>query len=169
MATDTELRQLAERLGAVLVARGSKVAVAESCTGGWVAKTITDVPGCSGWFDRGVVTYSNAAKQELLGVPDGTLSEHGAVSAATVEAMVTGALTTAPGADLAVAISGVAGPDGGTPTRPVGLVWIAWARRGHPPVARCSQFEGDREVVRRAAVAAALSGLIDEAEQPEVA
>lgn len=169
MDTDSELQELAERLGAIMVARGGTTAIAESCTGGWIAKVVTDIAGSSAWFDRGFVTYTNAAKHELLNVPEATLAEHGAVSAATVEAMVAGALTSSPGTDLAVATSGVAGPGGGTADKPVGLVWFAWARRGHAPVVRCIQFKGDRDSVRRAAVREALKGLIDEAEQPEVA
>lgn len=168
MTTDATLQELAERLGAVTVARGGSITVAESCTGGWLAKIITDIAGSSAWFDRGFVTYTNAAKQELLHVPVTTLDEHGAVSAATVEAMVSGALHAAPNADLAVAISGVAGPGGGTADKPVGLVWFAWARRGHPAVVRCSQFDGDRDHVRRESVRVALEGLIEEAEEPEV-
>lgn len=167
--TDADLQRLAERLGAVLVARGSTVVLAESCTGGWIAKCLTDVPGSSAWFDRGLVTYTNAAKHELLHVPMTTLDEHGAVSAATVEAMVAGALTAAPGGDIAVATSGIAGPGGGTEDKPVGLVWLAWARRGHAPVARCVRLDGDRDQIRRATVRHALEGLIEEAEVPEIA
>jgi len=168
MATDAELEELAERLSAVVVARGSRLVLAESCTGGWLAKLVTDIPGSSAWFDRGFVTYTNAAKEELLHVPANTLAEHGAVSAATVEAMVTGALHAAPGADLALAVSGIAGPGGGTNEKPVGLVWFAWVRRGHPAVVRCAQFDGNRDHVRRASVRVALEGMIEEAEEPEV-
>ena len=165
MTPDRDLYDLAERLGAVLVASGRRLTVAESCTGGWIAKMITDVAGSSSWFDRGFVTYSNAAKQELLGVPATLLQEHGAVSGAAVEAMASGALAATPGADLTAVTSGVAGPGGGTPDKPVGLVWIAWARRGHPAVVRCVRFDGDRESVRRESVRVALEGLIDEAER----
>jgi nicotinamide-nucleotide amidase len=157
------LDALAERLGAVLVARGWRVATAESCTGGGIAEVITRVAGSSAWFEQGFVTYSNAAKQSQLGVPGETLETWGAVSSATVEAMVTGALTRGT-ADLAVAVSGVAGPGGGSPTRPVGTVWLAWARRGFPPEARCIHFPGGRAEVREAAVRAAIEGLIAEAE-----
>lgn len=166
--TDTELEQLARRLGAVAVARGGRLVLAESCTGGWLAKLVTDIPGSSAWFDRGFVTYTNAAKEEVLHVSANTLAEHGAVSAATVEAMVVGALHAAPGADLALAVSGIAGPSGGSRDKPVGLVWFAWARRGHPAVVRCAQFEGDRDQVRREAVRVALEGMITEAEEPEL-
>lgn len=157
------LDELAERLGAVLVARGWRVATAESCTGGGIAEVITRVAGSSAWFEQGFVTYSNAAKQTQLGVPAETLETWGAVSSATVEAMVTGALTRGT-ADLAVAVSGVAGPGGGSPSRPVGTVWLAWARRGAPPEARCMHFPGERAEVREGAIRAAIDGLIAEAE-----
>jgi len=155
--------ELARRAGAVLLARGWRMAAAESCTGGWVAKVVTDVAGSSEWFERGFVTYSNEAKHEMLAVPMATLSEHGAVSAATVEAMATGALTHSH-ADVACAISGVAGPGGGTAEKPVGLVCFAWARRGHPAEARCHQLDGDRAAVRAASVRIAIEGLIEQAE-----
>ena len=132
---------------------------AESCTGGWLAKQITDIPGSSGWFERGFVTYSNDAKVEMLDVREQTLLDEGAVSAATVNEMAAGALAHSH-ADLAVAISGVAGPDGGTPEKPVGLVWIAWQRRGEAPQPERFLFSGDREAVRREAVETALRGLI---------
>ena len=154
---------LAERLGAVLVSRGWRVATAESCTGGGIAEVITRVAGSSAWFEQGFVTYSNAAKQTQLGVPAETLETWGAVSSATVEAMVTGALTHGT-ADAAVAVSGVAGPGGGSPSRPVGTVWLAWARRGYPPEARCIHFPGERAEVREGTIRAALEGLIAEAE-----
>ncbi len=157
------LDALAERLGAVLVARGWSVATAESCTGGGIAEVITRVAGSSAWFEQGFVTYSNAAKQTQLGVTAETLEIWGAVSSATVEAMVTGALTHGT-ADAAVAVSGVAGPGGGSPSRPVGTVWLAWARRGYPPEARCIHFPGDRAAVREGSVRAAIEGLIAEAE-----
>jgi len=165
MTGDQQLRDLAERLGASLLARGSTFAAAESCTGGWIAKLATDIAGSSAWFERGFVVYSNAAKQELLRVPETTLAEHGAVSAATVEAMVSGALTGSC-ADFAVATSGVAGPGGGTADKPVGLVWFAWARRGQSAVVRCSQLTGERDSVRRESVRIALEGLIEEADRP---
>lgn len=151
-------RQLAQRLGE----RGWLLATAESCTGGWVAKCCTDLPGSSGWFDRGFVTYSNAAKQAQLGVSAETLRRHGAVSRATVEAMARGALAHS-GADISVAISGIAGPGGGSDDKPVGTVWIAWAIRDKPPQSRCFHFGGDRDDVRRQAVLSALSGLIENA------
>ncbi len=162
-ASEESSDDLAARLGAVLVARGWKAATAESCTGGGIAEAITRIAGSSAWFDQGFVTYSNAAKHTQLGVPEETIHHHGAVSAATVEAMATGALTHS-SADVAVAVSGVAGPEGGTPTRPVGTVWIAWARRGAAPEAQAAHFPGDREAVREASVRRALEGLITEAE-----
>lgn len=163
MNESESLDALAERLGAAMVAPGWRVATAESCTGGGIAEVITRVAGSSAWFEQGFVTYSNAAKHTQLGVPMETLENWGAVSSATVEAMVTGALTRGT-ADVAVAVSGVAGPNGGTPSRPVGTVWLAWARRGYPPAARCIHFPGGRAEVREGAVRAAIEGLIAEAE-----
>ncbi len=154
---------MAQELGVLLMRRGWMLAAAESCTGGWLAKQLTDVPGSSGWFERGFVTYANAAKAEMLGVHEQTLLEHGAVSAAVVREMAEGALARSH-ADVAVAISGVAGPDGGTPDKPVGLVWIAWTLRGEPAQAERYQFDGDREAVRRQAVDTALRGLIQRLE-----
>jgi nicotinamide-nucleotide amidase len=159
---DTESRQLAvlaEALGKALLEQDLTMSAAESCTGGWIAKAVTDIPGSSGWFDRAFVTYSNAAKQEMLGVDPGTLAEHGAVSEATVLEMVAGALERSR-ADLAVAVSGVAGPAGGSAEKPVGTVWFAWARRGGEPVVRRVHFQGDREAVRLQAVVAALGGFM---------
>lgn len=163
MNESESLDDLAERLGAVLVARGWQAATAESCTGGGIAEAITRVAGSSAWFEQGFVTYTNAAKQTQLGVSEETLETWGAVSSATVEAMVTGALTRGT-ADVAVAVSGIAGPGGGSPSRPVGTVWLAWARRGAPPEARCIHFPGDRAEVRAGTVRAAIEGLIVEAE-----
>ena len=159
-AEDSALYRLAEQTGQALSARRWLLALAESCTGGWIAKVLTDVPGSSGWFERGFVTYSNAAKVELLGVPQAILDAHGAVSRETVNAMAAGALTHSR-ADLALAVSGIAGPDGGSPDKPVGTVWLAWARRGRPGHSRCHSFQGDREAVRRQAVVAALEGLLE--------
>lgn len=162
MAEET-LHELAERLGATLLAAGRRLATAESCTGGGIAQRVTDVAGSSEWFDRGFVTYSDAAKEEMLAVPADTLAEHGAVSAATAEAMVAGALRYSE-ADIAVAVTGVAGPGGGTTEKPVGTVWFAWARRGDTPVVRCVAFEGDRAAVRDGSIRVALEGVIDLAE-----
>lgn len=154
-----EQHGLPQALSKLLLGRGLSLVTAESCTGGWIAKRITDLPGSSAWFDRGFVTYSNSAKVEMLGVSEQTLCNHGAVSAETVREMAVGALHHSH-ADVAVAVSGVAGPDGGTTDKPVGLVWLAWCRRDEEPQAERYQFEGDRESVRGQAVEVALRGLI---------
>ncbi len=151
---------LAAKLGAALAARSLTCAAAESCTGGLVAGAITDVAGSSGWFDRGFVTYSDAAKIDLLGVPAATLERHGAVSEATARAMAEGALARSR-ADLAVAITGIAGPAGGTPGKPVGMVCFAWSRRGAITTVRTEQLPGGRDAVRRASVVIALAGLLE--------
>lgn len=159
---DAGLRQRAARLAEKLLSERRTVATAESCTGGWIAKVITDLPGSSDWFGYGVVSYSNAAKQELLGVSAGLLIEHGAVSEAVVIAMAEGILRRSD-ADQAVAVSGIAGPTGGSPDKPVGLVWFAWAVMGDQGLrvkAEQRQFEGDREAIRRQTVALALDGLL---------
>ncbi|MBY4596767.1 CinA family protein [bacterium BD-1] len=156
---DAALHALAEQVGAALQARHLMLATAESCTGGWIAKMVTDIPGCSAWFDCGMAAYSYEAKQALLGVRPETLTEHGAVSRETVMEMVSGALVTS-GASIAVAVTGIAGPTGGTPGKPVGTVWIGWKRRGGYPKAELFHFEGDREAVRRQTVAASLRGLL---------
>lgn len=148
------------RVGSALRVRRQVLATAESCTGGWIAKVITDIPGSSGWFDRGFVTYSNAAKFELLGVSKSVLATYGAVSAEIVAAMVTGALARAR-ADVAVAVSGIAGPDGGSADKPVGTVYLAWARRDEAAQVAHRQFIGDRDTVRRQTVIAALQGILD--------
>ena len=153
---------LAERLGRILVARRWTAATAESCTGGMIAGAITDVAGSSAWFDRGFVTYSNAAKVEMLGVGAGTLEAHGAVSEATAREMAAGALARS-GADIAVAVTGVAGPSGGSAGKPVGLVCFAWACRGGAIEACSVRFAGNRAAVRAAAVATALEGLVSRA------
>ena len=154
----TATEALARELGARLLARQALCVTAESCTGGLVAGAITDIAGSSGWFDRGFVTYSNEAKMEMLGVPRATLDAHGAVSEATARAMAEGALARSRG-QVSVAITGVAGPGGGTPDKPVGMVCFAWAGI-LPTTAGTRHFEGDREAVRRASVVAALEGLL---------
>ena len=159
MPTDVSM-SLAERVGRALAARRLKLATAESCTGGLIAGAITDVAGSSGWFDRGFVTYSNDAKTEMLGVRAETLAAHGAVSEATAAEMAAGALGRSR-ADIAVAVTGVAGPDGGTPAKPVGTVCFAWARRGGDITTATRRFPGDRAAVRDATVNAALQGLLD--------
>lgn len=159
-ADDTALQALARDLGRRLLARGETLATAESCTGGWIGKVLTDVPGSSAWFGWGVVSYANAAKTALLEVPQALLERHGAVSREVVEAMASGALA-ASGADHAVAVSGVAGPDGGSPDKPVGTVWFAWRQRGDAAArSECRQLPGDREAVRRETVRYALVQLI---------
>jgi nicotinamide-nucleotide amidase len=156
---DDALHALAGEVGARLRAHRHMVCTAESCTGGWIAKMITDIPGCSDWFDCGMAAYSYEAKQALLGVRPETLTEHGAVSRETVMEMVSGALVTS-GASIAVAVTGIAGPTGGTEEKPVGTVWIGWKRRGGYPRAEAFHFDGDREAVRRQTVAASLRGLL---------
>ena len=154
------LDALALRVGARLKARGLLLATAESCTGGWVAQVVTSVSGSSEWFDRGFVTYSNDAKREMIGVRVETLDRHGAVSEETAREMAAGALT-ASRAQIAVAITGVAGPTGGTPQKPVGMVCFAWAMRGGEVDSTTQHFAGDREAVRRASVIFALQGVVD--------
>ena len=155
----SELEILAERLGRELLARGERLATAESCTGGWVAQTVTAIAGSSEWFDCGVVTYSNESKVALLGVAEDTLATHGAVSEATARAMALGAVKRSR-ADWAVAVTGIAGPTGGTPQKPVGMVCFAWAQRGGNCEALTCQFAGDRAGIREQAVRLALSGTL---------
>ncbi len=157
--SDDDLFDLATQLGVTLLARDWRLAVAESCTGGWVAKVLTDIAGSSAWFERGFVTYSNAAKQELLDVRSATLEAFGAVSEQTAREMAAGALTHSQ-ADVVLAITGIAGPGGGTPEKPVGLVWVAWARRSGALRVAHYYFSGDRAAVRRQAVVAALQGVL---------
>ena len=156
--TDSELDLLAQATGARLLAARHMLVTAESCTGGWIAKCMTDVPGSSSWFDCGMAAYSYEAKQALLGVRPQTLEVHGAVSRECVVEMVSGALVHS-GATIAVAVTGIAGPGGGSPDKPVGTVWIGWKRRGGYADAKVFHFEGDRDAVRRQTVAAALRGL----------
>ncbi|MGD8429052.1 MAG: CinA family protein [Ectothiorhodospiraceae bacterium] len=157
---DQDLLVLARDVGERLNQRGIMLAAAESCTGGWISKVITDVPGSSQWFERGFVVYSNAAKMEMLGVSPRTLEEHGAVSKQAAVEMARGAVAHRK-AKVSVAVTGVAGPDGGTPEKPVGLVWLAWYRNGGTLATYEGRFQGGREAVRRQAVVAALQGLIE--------
>jgi nicotinamide-nucleotide amidase len=157
--TDDDLQALAAQVGDRLHARHACLATAESCTGGWVAKVLTDVPGSSSWFERGFVTYSNEAKQDMLGVPGELLHQYGAVSEATVRAMAEGALDNSR-ADHSLAITGIAGPGGGTTEKPVGYVWVAWAGGGRPTESRSCRFKGERADVRRQSVVTALNGLL---------
>lgn len=160
MPTDAQLNELATRVGEVLLAQSQTLVTAESCTGGWIAKTVTDVVGSSAWFDCGLTAYSYEAKQGLLGVRPETLINQGAVSEACVLEMVSGALIHS-GAGVAVAVTGIAGPSGAIEGKPVGTVWIAWKRRRGYPVMRLFHFDGDREAVRRQTVASALEGLLE--------
>ena len=158
----TALLRLSTRVGRQLLARHWQVTTAESCTGGWIAKALTDVPGSSQWFSEGFVTYGNEAKVRRLGVARSILEREGAVSRAVACAMAEGALLRT-GAEIAVAVTGIAGPDGAVPGKPVGTVWLCWARRqarGIRLTAERKQFRGDREAVRRKTVEAALRGLL---------
>ncbi len=157
---DAQLTALARVLGEACRRRGVMLATAESCTGGGVAEAITRIAGSSAWFDRGFVTYTNAAKEALLGVREATLARRGAVSEEVAAEMAAGALVRS-AAQASVAVTGIAGPGGGTPTKPVGLVWFAWAHRGGLVQCRRFEFDGDRAAVRAQSVAVALQGLID--------
>ena len=154
------LDALATLVGTRLKEKGLALATAESCTGGWVAQVVTSVSGSSGWFDRGFVTYSNDAKREMIGERAETLDRHGAVSEETAREMAAGALA-ASRAQIALAITGVAGPTGGTPQKPVGMVCFAWAVRGGPADSATKHFAGDREAVRRESVIFALQGVVE--------
>jgi nicotinamide-nucleotide amidase len=155
-----DLTALATLVGDRLKAKALLLATAESCTGGWVAQAVTSIPGSSDWFDRGFVTYSNAAKREMLGVHAETLARHGAVSEETAREMAAGALA-ASGAGAVVSITGVAGPTGGTPAKPVGMVCFGWALRDGRIDTATKRFDGDREAVRRQSVTFALQGLLE--------
>jgi nicotinamide-nucleotide amidase len=156
---DAALAALVERLAAALTARGWLMATAESCTGGWIAKCCTDRAGSSDWFESGVVSYSNRAKQDLLGVSGGTLARAGAVSREAALEMAEG-VQRRTGTQAAVAVTGIAGPDGGSADKPVGTVWFGWALAGRSAEAERLVFAGDREAVRRQTVAHALQGLL---------
>lgn len=160
VSSDAQLEALAARVADVMQRRALMLASAESCTGGWIAKTLTDLSGSSAWFEAGVVSYSNQAKMSLLGVRRETLERTGAVSEETALEMVSGALDRL-NAGVAVAVTGIAGPTGGTPQKPVGTVWIAWQRRSIAARARLFHFPGDRDAVRRQTVAAALEGVLE--------
>lgn len=156
--SDAALHGKARQTAKALHERGGILAAAESCTGGWIAKLCTDIPGSSDWFEASAVTYGNRAKQSLLGVTSTTLQRHGAVSRECALEMVAGALACF-GASVAVAVTGIAGPAGGSPEKPVGTVWIAWQRRGGTAHAELFHFQGGRDAVRRWTVAAALEGV----------
>lgn len=152
---DREMMQLSQQLGETLRQFGATVTTAESCTGGWIAKAITDIAGSSAWFERGFVTYSNEAKQQMIGVDGATLEAHGAVSEPVVRQMAQGALNAA-AATWAVSVSGIAGPDGGSAQKPVGTVWFGIANSQGEVRAYLQNFSGDREAVRRQATVFAL-------------
>ena len=158
--SDEVLLELAEHVGEALKAQGLMLATAESCTGGWIAQAVTAVPGSSEWFERGFVTYTYISKREMLGVSEDTLDQHGAVSEETVREMVAGALAHSH-AQVALAVSGTAGPGGGTPDKPVGTVCFAWAVKNGEPRSTTLRFAGNREKVRRAAVKNALEGVLE--------
>lgn len=160
MSEPGEVYERARRIGERLLARGEQLALAESCTGGLVAKLLTDVAGSSAWFERGLVTYTNLAKHELLGVPMSVFETAGAVSEACVRAMAAGAIEHSH-AHWSIAITGVAGPGGGSADKPVGTVWIGWACRENGRVeAERFQFDGDRAAVREQSAVQALQGLL---------
>ena len=158
--TEDDITELARKLGRACKRRRLEVSVAESCTGGGLAAAITRISGSAKWFDRGFVTYSNTAKKELLGVSQRTLRNHGAVSEPVAREMVRGVLKRSP-SELAVSITGIAGPTGGSREKPVGTVWIAWGVRDGPLQSRAFLFKGGRVEVRKQSVAMAIQGLID--------
>jgi nicotinamide-nucleotide amidase len=163
---DAELYALAGKVGDALKARKLMLATAESCTGGWVGQVVTMVPGSSHWFDRGFVTYTNDAKREMLGVRPETLKKFGAVSEQAVREMIEGTLSRSK-AQVALAVSGIAGPDGGSPGKPVGTVCLAWGKKkGAQPHSVIRHYAGDRDAVRRQAVIAALEGVLALLEEP---
>jgi nicotinamide-nucleotide amidase len=161
MPEEPAINELATTLVAELNEKNRAVTTAESCTGGWIAKALTDVPGSSGCFAYGIVSYSNGAKESILGVRNSTLAEHGAVSEPVVREMAEGSLRLS-GADISVAVSGVAGPDGGSDDKPVGTVWFAWSMRGPRGITtdtELQRFEGNRESVRMQTVIHGLKGV----------
>lgn len=166
MKPETTVSLLAERLGQALLASRQMLVTAESCTGGGIAWLVTSIPGSSQWFERGVVAYADAAKQELLGVSHDVLSTYGAVSEQTALAMAQGALANSH-ADISVAVTGIAGPDGGMENKPVGTVCFAWSRRESESRSARVVFAGDRQQVREQAVLMALQGLLDLVESAE--
>ena len=165
---DPHLYDLAERVGLALKGAGLTLVTAESCTGGWVGQAVTMVPGSSEWYDRGFIVYTNLAKREMLGVMSDTLERFGAVSEATARDMTLGALEHSR-AQVALAVSGIAGPSGGTAGKPVGTVCLAWARVDGTARSETHRFDGDRDTVRRQSVVRALEGLLDLIGRTEVA
>ena len=156
----TKLEKLADETGSALKKHGLLLATAESCTGGGFSYYITSIAGSSNWFDRGFVTYSNAAKIEMLGVNPSTLDRHGAVSEETAREMAEGALANS-NADISIAITGIAGPDGGTKDKPIGTVWLAFARNGEHTHTKLIHCKGDRQAVRETTIELALNGLLE--------
>ena len=156
---DASLRRLSIGLGTRLIQGGWKIAVAESCTGGWISRVITGIPGSSQWFDLGLVTYSNLAKEENLGIAKALINNHGAVSEQVAIAMVTGVVALAK-ADIGISVTGIAGPDGGTPEKPIGTVCLGFLLPGGGVQVETNRFLGDRKKVRKEAVRRALSGII---------
>ena len=155
---DSSLGEATSRLAETLLARGLKLATAESCTGGWIAKCCTDLAGSSAWFERGYISYSNAAKQQLLDVASEVLESEGAVSEAVAHQMAAGAIAKSD-ADVSIAVTGIAGPDGGSAEKPLGTVWFGWGFPNEAVQTECVCFGGDREAVRRQTVMHALEGL----------
>lgn len=160
MTLQQSITRCAEQFGKILREHHLKCVVAESCTGGALAASITDIPGSSQWFERGFITYTNESKSELLGVPQKIITSFGAVSEPVVLAMATGALV-ASRADISIAVSGIAGPSGGTQVKPVGTVWIAWAFKNQSTSTQLFLFSGDRQTIRQQAVLAGLNGAIE--------
>ena len=157
--TDQDIETLVGRVANLLMAREARVAVAESCTGGWIAKVLTDKPGSSAWFEYGLVVYANEAKETLLAIEPGLLESSGAVSESVAERMAA-SVRAISNADIGVAVTGIAGPDGGTADKPVGTVWLAWDGPGRRSSTRLAEFSGDRESIRRQTVSAALAGVL---------
>lgn len=154
------IARAAQKLADTLIKQKLMAVTAESCTGGGIAQALTEIPGSSRWFERGFVSYSNDAKQDLLGVAAATLDAHGAVSEETALEMARGAISRSHG-HISVAVTGIAGPDGGSQQKPVGTVWIAWGQKLGYAEARCFHFEGDRHAVRQQTILAAIEGLND--------
>ena len=158
--SDKSIYTMCEQLADALRKRNSKLATAESCTGGWIAKACTDLPGSSAWFSASLVTYSLEAKAALLGIDASLLREYGAVSSEVVSQMLEQTLSKIPAADMAIAVSGIAGPDGSSANKPVGTVWIGWQLRDQAPRVRLFNFKGVRDDIRRATVAEAIQGTL---------
>jgi len=161
---EAEASELLSRLAETLVDRGWRMATAESCTGGWIAKCCTDLAGSSAWFERGFVTYSNQAKMEMLGVDRAALASDGAVSRAVAEQMALGARQRAP-VEVSLSVTGIAGPNGASEEKPVGLVWFGWSIADREIESQQQYFEGDRDAVRRKSVLHALEGLLSRIER----